>query len=60
MRVYIVTKDYRPLCATFDMREACDMYEETVRSGEFRQASVVAIPTMTEDHKVLFCAAQRN
>ena len=59
MRVYVVTKDSKPVHATFDEREACRMYESTVRSGQYREASVMAIPAMTEDHKVLFSAYQR-
>lgn len=59
MRVYIVTKNSLPVHVTFDEREACTMYESTVRSGHYREASVMVIPTMTEDHKVLHSAYQR-
>ena len=58
MQVFIVSRDREPFLATFDMREACRTYESTVRSGRFREATVVAIPTKTDDHQVLLSAFQ--
>ncbi len=58
MEVFVVTKDDVPYHVTFSEREASQIFDGIMRAGTFRQASVVAISTMQEYHRVLFDAGQ--
>ena len=58
MNVYIVIKDDVPSCATLSEQEAHAVFDSSVRSGRYRQASVHVVSTVEEDRKVLLEAYQ--
>ena len=58
MQVFIVTKNYQPVHATFDEREAHDLYQRVIGGGAFHQASVVVVPTTEYDRHVVVEAYQ--
>ena len=52
-QVYVVTKDEKPCRATLDEREACTLFDDLVREGDYRHLSVLALPDMEECTRVL-------
>lgn len=56
MRVYIVTRNDRPLLATFSEREACDRYNGILHSGRYRQAGVLFVSANEGRRRVLLQA----
>ena len=51
--VYIVTKDHEPFCVTFSEHKALAMFDSTVRSDAFRQASVLVTGAASNNTQVL-------
>ena len=60
MDLYILTKNDVPHCATFNEREALGMFDSTVRSGCYRQASVYVISAPEKNGRVLLEAYQND
>lgn len=58
MQVYIVIKNDKPCGVTLKRREAYALYDDIVRSGQYRQAAVRAIAAGDDEQEVVFEAYQ--
>lgn len=58
MPIYVVTKDEMPCHATFSEDEARQLFEKTLRSGQYDQVAVLMAPSW-QNMRVLWEAAQQ-